>query len=149
MPPLDPACRAASPETYACQNAGRDLALLAITCAVLAVYTAIYWRAARLAWRDQSRLPLAHYKLSAVFVKVQLRYGRALFVAVFLSGVLLQAVSVGTCAGAMSREASLSGVAAGQTLKKPQCMSSPAQLVVLPRACMHACMHACTPFPFP
>ena len=102
LPPLDPTC--AEPGSFSCSLTSDDLASAIFNAVAVVVLFVIYNTATKTAWRQQKDLPNTHFKLSKILIRIQMRYGRMLFVSVFFGSVLVQLASLGTCRGVIDTQ---------------------------------------------
>ena len=102
LPPLDPTC--AEPGSFSCSLTSDDIASAIFDAVAVVVLFVMYNTATKTAWKQQKDLPTTHFKLPKIFIRIQMRYGRMLFLSVFLGGVLVQLASLGTCRGVVDSQ---------------------------------------------
>ena len=102
LPPLDPTC--AEPGSFSCSLTSDGIASAIFDAVAVVVLFVMYNTATKTAWKQQKDLPTTHFKLPKIFIRIQMRYGRMLFLSVFLGGVLVQLASLGTCRGVVDSQ---------------------------------------------
>ncbi len=93
-------CGADKLEPYECaSNTVSDIIAYAVMATVLMGLWACYVISVRLAWRSQKDLPNGRFRISKLFLRIQMRYGRLLFFAILFTGLLVELATIGTCRG--------------------------------------------------
>jgi hypothetical protein len=99
IPPKQ-SCPADLLPSYNCgDNATADIIAYAIWAVVIAIFWVCYMVAVRRAWKGQKDLPNARYRLTKLFLRIQMRYGRLLFFAILFTGMIVELATIGTCRG--------------------------------------------------
>jgi hypothetical protein len=87
-------------QPYKCaSNTAADIITYAVLSVVLMCLWACYIVSVRIAWRTQKDLPNGRFRISKLFLRIQMRYGRLLFFAILFTGLLVELATIGTCRG--------------------------------------------------
>lgn len=103
VPPLDPST--CPPELFeqngkfSCKTTTPDIIGYVISSVAVIFFLVCYTIGVRRSWRAQRDLPNSHFRLSKIFLRIQMRYGRLLFVAIFFGDVITNLATLGTCRG--------------------------------------------------
>lgn len=87
---------------FDCSASTEDIIEYAITSFVILLYTGFYVVGVRNSWRTQRDLPSSHFRLSKLFLRIQMRYGRLLFFSIVFTGVISDLATIGTCQGSVN-----------------------------------------------
>ncbi len=98
LPPLDPSCAQPGKE-YSCDASTDDALSYAFQSGAIVFYMVMYTYSLRSSWKGQKDLPDSHFKMSKIFLKIQMRYSTLLFAGILVGSVVVGLASVGTCRG--------------------------------------------------
>ena len=82
-----------------CSPTTADIISYVIMAVAIFAYVLLYLVGVRHSWTSQKNLPNSHFRLSKLFLRIQMRYGRLLFFAIVFTGVIVDLASIGTCRG--------------------------------------------------
>lgn len=102
VPPIDPST--CPPELFeneklSCSTKTPDIIGYVISSVAIIFFMVCYSIGVRKSWRAQKDLPNSHFRLSKIYLRIQMRYGRLLFVAIFFGDVITNLATLGTCRG--------------------------------------------------
>jgi hypothetical protein len=82
-----------------CSPTTADIISYVVMAVAIFAYVLLYLLGVRHSWASQKNLPNSHFRLSKLFLRIQMRYGRLLFFAIVFTGVIVDLASIGTCRG--------------------------------------------------
>jgi hypothetical protein len=86
--------------SYDCQSTSTaDAIAYGVLGGVIVLYWVCYMISVRSAWIGQKDLPNAKFRLSKLFLRIQMRYGRLLFFSILFTGIVVDLATIGTCQG--------------------------------------------------
>lgn len=102
--PYPPSDLSSCPEGFQfdCSASTEDIIEYAVTSATIIIYACFYFVGVRKSWRTQRDLPSSHFRLSKLFLRIQMRYGRLLFFSIVFTGVISDLATIGTCQGSIN-----------------------------------------------
>lgn len=99
IPPKE-TCPADKVGTFDCSDdTTADIISYIMLSVILSVFWVFYIIAVRRAWKGQRDLPNARFRLTKLFLRIQMRYGRLLFFSLLFCGMVVELATIGTCRG--------------------------------------------------
>lgn len=87
---------------FNCSTTTEDIIEYAVTSTAIILYTCFYFVGVKRSWGTQKNLPSSHFRLSKLFLRIQMRYGMLLYFSIFFTGVITDLATIGTCQGSVN-----------------------------------------------